>query len=91
MSTLSRTQYHQIKSAYRGNLASNVDAVSVADLHALVKMYDKNFTPKPANLLFYVLKKFARRYLLTLAKELNKALKDAGEMSEHKKTPHRAV
>lgn len=49
MSALSRTQYSQKKSAYRGNLASNADAVSVAELHSLVKEYDKKFAPKPVN------------------------------------------
>ena len=37
MSTLSRAQYSQIKSAYRGKFASNVDVVTIANLHLLVK------------------------------------------------------
>ena len=40
MSTLSRAQYSQLKAAYRGNNASSVDAISVADLVTLVKTYD---------------------------------------------------
>ena len=39
MSTLSRTQYHQIKSAYRGNLASNVDTFSIWCFWRTVKRY----------------------------------------------------
>ncbi len=45
MSTLSRAQYSQLKAAYRGNNASSVDAISVADLVTLVKTFDKDFTP----------------------------------------------
>ncbi len=43
MSSLSRAQYSQLKAAYRGNYASNVDAISVSDLFHLVKNYDKKF------------------------------------------------
>ena len=49
MSALSRAQYSQLKAAYRGKNASNADAISIADLHALVKTYDKEFHPKPVN------------------------------------------
>ena len=49
MSTLSRAQHSQLKAAYRGNYASNVDAVSIADLFSLVKTYDKEFSPKPVH------------------------------------------
>lgn len=42
-SALSRAQYFQIKSAYRGNFASNADKKSIADLHSLVKQFDSNF------------------------------------------------
>ena len=45
MSTLSRAQYFQRKSAYRGKFASDVDALSVADLFKLVKEYDTKFQP----------------------------------------------
>ena len=37
MSSFSRAQYSQMKSAYRGSFASNDDALSVADLVSLVK------------------------------------------------------
>ena len=49
MSTLSRAQYSQLKTAYRGKYASSVDDISIADLHALVKQYDKEFKPIEAN------------------------------------------
>lgn len=49
MSASSRAQYFQIKSAYRGNFASNADKISVADLHSLVKQFDSNFNPKAVN------------------------------------------
>lgn len=49
MSTLSRAQYSQMKSAYRGKFASNVDAISIADLFKLVKNYDSNFKPNSVN------------------------------------------
>ena len=51
MSTLSRAQYSQLKTAYRGKYASSVDAISIADLHALVKQYDKEFKPIEAKYL----------------------------------------
>ena len=47
LSTLSRAQYSQLKAAYRGNYASSVDAISIADLVSLVKTFDKDFTPAP--------------------------------------------
>ena len=37
ISTLSRAQYSQLKTAYRGNYASSVDAISISDLYELVK------------------------------------------------------
>lgn len=49
MSALSRAQYSQMKSAYRGNFASNADAISISNLFSLVKQYDKKFNPKPVN------------------------------------------
>ena len=49
MSALSRAQYNQLKTAYRGNYASNADAISIADLFDLVKTYDKSFNPKPSS------------------------------------------
>ncbi len=49
MSALSRTQYSTMKASYRGNLVSNADGISVADLFELVKTYDKKFQPKPVN------------------------------------------
>jgi len=39
MSALSRAQYTQLKTAYRGIYASNADAISVSDLFNLVKTY----------------------------------------------------
>ena len=47
MSTLSRAQYSQLKTAYRGNYASSVDAISIADLYEFVKTYDEEFSPAP--------------------------------------------
>ena len=49
MSALSRAQYSQMKSAYRGKFASNADGISIADLFSLVKQYDKKFNPKTVN------------------------------------------
>lgn len=49
MSALSRAEYNQIKSAYLDVFASSADAVSVADLHSFVKLYDKKFKPKDIN------------------------------------------
>ena len=49
MSALSRAEYNQIKSAYLDISASSADAVSVADLHSFVKLYDKKFKPKDIN------------------------------------------
>ena len=49
MSALSRAEYNQMKSAYSDIFASSADAVSVAELHSLVKEYDKKFAPKPVN------------------------------------------
>ncbi len=49
MSTLSRAQYSQLKTAYRGKNASSVDAISVADLFEIVNRYDKEFNPKIPN------------------------------------------
>lgn len=40
MSALSRAQYSQIKSVYRGSFASSADSVSVAELFDFVKTYD---------------------------------------------------
>ena len=45
MSALSRAQYSQLKAGYRGNYASNADAISISDLFQLVKTYDENFKP----------------------------------------------
>ena len=47
MSTLSRAQYSQLKAAYRGNYASSVDAISIANLHDFVKRFDEDFSPTP--------------------------------------------
>ncbi len=47
MSTLSRAQYSQLKTAYRGKYASSVDAISISDLYSLVKTFDKDFSPAP--------------------------------------------
>ena len=47
MSTLSRAQYSQLKTAYRGKYASSVDTLSIADLYKFVKTYDKDFSPAP--------------------------------------------
>ena len=38
MSALSRTQYEQIKSAYRDNPASNADEISIAYLGSIVNI-----------------------------------------------------
>lgn len=46
MSALSRAQYSQLKTAYRGKYASNADAISILDLFQLVNTYDKEFNPK---------------------------------------------
>ncbi len=46
MSTLSRAQYSQIKSAYRGIYASNADSISISELYAFVKAYDIKFSPR---------------------------------------------
>ena len=52
MSALSRAQYSQMKSAYRGKFASNADAISIADLFKLVKNYDSKFKPNSVNKMF---------------------------------------
>ncbi|MBQ2718568.1 MAG: hypothetical protein IJF73_00705 [Clostridia bacterium] len=49
MSALSRAQYSQIITENRGKYAYNADALSVAQLFAFVKQYDKEFSPKPVN------------------------------------------
>lgn len=47
LSTLSRAQYSQLKTGYRGKYASSVDAISISDLYKLVKTFDKDFSAAP--------------------------------------------
>ncbi len=71
-----------MKSVYRGKYASNADGISIADLHELVKQFDKDFKPNPVNPLFLnedgslrIMKKFISiMFPMNLLKRLKKLL-----------------